>query len=41
MTQQPTFVTVEDCKDISELIDHLRVEFPDHDVQQIKEVNNA
>ena len=38
MTGAITFTTVEDCKDISECIDHLRLHHPDHDIQQIKEV---
>ena len=39
MTGALTSTTVEDCKDVSDLIDHMRLHHPDHDIQQIKEVN--
>lgn len=39
MTQQITFVTVEDCKDMSDLIDHVHAEFPDHNIEKITKVN--
>ena len=34
-----TFATVEDCKDMDDLIDHIHAEFPSHTIEQIKEVN--
>ena len=39
MTHKLTFATIEDCKDMSECIDHVHAEFPDHNIEQIKEVN--
>ena len=39
MTGALTFTTVADCSDISDCIDYCRVEFPEYDIQQIKEVN--
>ena len=38
-THQPMFVTVEDCKDMDDLINHIHAEFPSHTIDQIKEVN--
>ncbi len=38
-TDKFTFVTVEDCKDRDELIEHIICEFPSHTIEQIKEVN--
>lgn len=37
-THQPMFATIEDCRDMADLIDHCRVEFSDYDIQQIREV---
>ena len=39
MTGAITFTTVTDCKDISECIDHINALHPDHNIEQIKEVN--
>lgn len=38
-TNKLTFATVEDCKDMDDLIDHIHAEFPSHTIEQIKEVN--
>lgn len=38
-TDKFTFVTVEDCKDMDELINHVHDEFPTHTIEQIKEVD--
>ncbi len=39
MAQTISFVTVEDCKDMSDCIDHIHSEFPGWNIEQIKEVN--
>ena len=35
---QFTFVTVEECADIDDAIDHVHKEFPNFTIEQIKEV---
>jgi len=37
-TNKLAFVTVEECKDMDDLIDHIHTEFPSHTIEQIKEV---
>jgi hypothetical protein len=39
MDQTLSFVTVEDCKDMSDCIDHINSEFSGWNIEQIKEVN--
>ena len=39
-TNKLTFATVEDCKDMDDLIDHIHAEFPSHTIETIKEVAN-
>lgn len=34
-----TFVTVEDCKDMDDAINHIHSEFPTHIIDQIMEVS--
>ena len=38
MAQTISFVTVEDCKDMSDCIDQIHAEFPGWNIEQIKEV---
>lgn len=38
-TNKLTFATVEECKDMNDLINHVHAEFPSHTIEQIKEVN--
>ena len=37
-TNKLTFATVEDCKDMDDLINHIHAEFPSHTIEQIKQV---
>ena len=37
-TDKFTFVTVEDCTDMDDAINHIHGEFPSHTIEQIKEV---
>ena len=37
--QQPVFITVEDCKDIDDLISHVHAEFTGHTIEQITPVS--
>jgi hypothetical protein len=37
-TSRMTFVTVEDCIDIDDAINHINSEFPSHTIDHIKEV---
>ncbi len=37
-TQKWTFVTVEDCIDIDDAINHIHSEFPSHTIDNISEV---
>ena len=40
-TNKLTFATVEDCKDMDDLINHIHAEFPSHTIEQItKEVTS-
>jgi len=36
--QQPVFITVEDCKDMDDLISHVQAEFTGHTIEQITPV---
>ena len=38
-TDKFTFVTVEDCRDMDDLIDHIHNKFPSHTIDQIKKIN--
>ncbi len=38
-TNKVSFVTVEDCVDMDDAINHIHTEFPSHTIDQITEVN--
>ena len=38
-TNKLTFVTIEDCVDLEDCVNHIHAEFPSHTIEQIKEVN--
>jgi len=37
-TNKLTFVTVEECKDMDDLINHIHVEFPSHTIHTIGQI---